>query len=68
MWLYPVLLHGIYDTVAMSQKVTPELSAIIAVAILLLCFYMLKWARRHMQKHLLADSYDTYTSDTIDDQ
>lgn len=58
MWLYPVLGHGLYDTIAMSQSVTPELSGVIAVAILLLCFWGLKWARAHMTSHLLADSLD----------
>ena len=58
MWLYPVLAHGLYDTVAMSAAVTPELSGAISVAILLGCFWALKWARKRMQTHLLADSYD----------
>lgn len=66
MWLYPVLGHGLYDWVAMSQEVSPELSGAIAIAILLGCFWLLKWSRSHMQKHLIADSYDTIT--TIDEQ
>ena len=57
MWLYPVLLHGTYDWIAMSQQVTPELGGAIALAILLLCFGMLKWAQKHMKKHLIADSF-----------
>jgi len=28
MWLYPVLAHGIYDTIAMQSAVTPEMSGI----------------------------------------
>ena len=66
MWLYPVLAHGLYDTVAMSSAVTPELSGAISVAILLGCFWALKWARKRMQRHLVADSYDRFTA--IDDQ
>ena len=66
MWLYPVLLHGTYDWIAMSQEVTPELSGAIALAILLLCFGMLKWARKHMKEHLITDSF-THTN-TIDEQ
>ena len=57
MWLYPVLLHGTYDWIAMSQQVNPELGGVIALAILLLCFSMLKWAQKHMKKHLIADSF-----------
>lgn len=61
MWLYPVLAHGIYDWVAMTQEVTPELSGAIAIVILLGCFWLVKWARQHIQRHLLADSFDTFT-------
>ena len=60
MWLYPVLAHGLYDTIAMSAAVTPELSGAISVAILLGCFWALKWARKRMQSHLLADSFDSF--------
>lgn len=66
MWLYPVLLHGTYDWIAMSQEVSPELSGAIALAILLLCFGMLKWARKHMKTHLITDSF-THIH-TIDEQ
>lgn len=66
MWLYPVIAHGLYDTVAMSASVTPELSGAISVTILLGCFWALKWARKRMQSHLIADSYDA--SGGIDEQ
>ena len=66
MWLYPVLIHGTYDWIAMSQEVSPELSGAIALAILLLCFGMLKWARKHMKTHLITDSF-THIH-TIDEQ
>ena len=66
MWLYPVLLHGLYDWIAMSQEVVPELSGVIALAILLLCFAMLKWARKHMKDHLITDSF--HAVDTVDEQ
>ncbi len=56
MWLYPVLLHGLYDWVAMSQEVTPELGGIIGLAIMLLCLWMLKNARKHIKDHLISDS------------
>ena len=57
MWLYPVLLHGAYDWIAMSQAVTPELGGIIGMAILLFCFWLMKTARKHMKSHLITDSY-----------
>jgi len=58
MWLYPVLAHGIYDTVAMTAEVTPELGGAITIAILLGCFWALKKARKQMERHLIADAYD----------
>ena len=58
MWLYPVLAHGLYDTVAMMASVTPQLSGAITIAILLFCFQMVKWARQSMKKHLIADASD----------
>ena len=57
MWLYPVLLHGAYDWIAMSQEVTPELGGAIGLAILLLCFWLLKTSRKRMKEHLITDSY-----------
>ena len=67
MWLYPVLAHGLYDTVAMMGAVTPQLNGAITIAILLFCFQMVKWARKSMKKHLEADSADNFgTMDDID--
>ena len=58
MWLYPVLAHGIYDSIAMYAQVSPELSGVISLTILLGCFWALKKAQKRMTKHLIADSYD----------
>ena len=66
MWLFPVVGHGLYDWVAMSQEVASELSGAIAIAILLFCFWLLKWARNHMQKHIVSDSFDAITG--VDEQ
>ena len=66
MWLYPVLAHGIYDTIAMTSQVTPEISGIINIVILLGCFWAIKWARKRMTLHLVADSFDIHRG--IDEQ
>lgn len=66
MWLYPVLAHGIYDTIAMTSQVTPEISGIITIVILLGCFWAIKWARKRMTLHLVADSFDIHRG--IDEQ
>ena len=68
MWQYPVLAHGIYDTVAMMAEVTPQLGGAITIAILLFCFQMVKWARESMRNHLIADSSDATTGGGIDEQ
>ncbi len=68
MWLYPVLAHGIYDTVAMMAEVSPQLSGAITVAILLFCFQMVRWARLSMKRHLIADSSDYTTGGGVDEQ
>ena len=68
MWLYPVLAHGIYDTVAMMAQVTPQLSGAITIAILLFCFQLIKWARQSMKKHVIADASDGTMGDGIDIQ
>lgn len=66
MWLYPVLAHGLYDTVAMTAAVSPEVSGVVTVVILLGCFWAIKWARKRMSSHLLADSMDIHSG--IDEQ
>ena len=58
MWLYPVVAHGLYDTIAMYASVSPELSGIISLVILMFCFWGLRQAQKHMVRHLVADSYD----------
>ena len=68
MWLYPVLAHGIYDTVAMMAQVTPQLSGAITIAILLFCFQLIKWAKLGMKKHLIADASDGTMGDGLDIQ
>jgi hypothetical protein len=56
MWLYPVVAHGLYDTVAMMANVTPELGGVISIMIILFCCWLIKQARRRMQTHLVADA------------
>ena len=58
MWAFPVLAHGIYDTIAMLAEVNAELSGVITIAILLLVFRMVKWARKRMEEQLIVDATD----------
>lgn len=67
MWLYPVLAHGIYDTIAMMSEISsPEVSGAITITILLGCFWGIRHARVRMKSHLLADAHDM--GQTIDQQ
>ena len=66
MWLYPVLAHGVYDAIAMSASVTPEISGVATIVILLGCFWGIKWARKRMKTHLTSDSFNSFTG--IDEQ
>ena len=68
MWLFPVLAHGAYDTVAMISSFSPEMSGAITIAILLFCFWMVKWARKSMKRHLIADSSNYYSGGGVDIQ
>ena len=68
MWLIPVLGHGFYDTIAMMSAVTPQIAGAITVAILLFCFMMIKWARKSMRKHLIADASDSNLGGGVDIQ
>ncbi len=67
MWLYPVLAHGAYDTVAMLSEVDEGLGGVVTIAILLFCFWMVKWARSRMKRHLDADLADSPSGTFIDE-
>ena len=47
-------------------NVNPELGGVIALVILLFCFAMLHWARRHMKDHLRTDAISI--SSPVDEQ
>ena len=56
MIVYPILAHGLYDTIAMMANVNEQLGGVITIAILLFVFRMVKWARKKMAEHLAEDS------------
>lgn len=66
MWLYPVVGHGLYDTVAMYAQVSPEIGGVITVVLILFCFWLIRLARKRMQEHVCTDIVETYTG--IDEQ
>lgn len=55
----PVLAHGIYDTIAMTQSISVGYEAAFAVALLLFCNELRKLGQRHIHELADADS-DSY--------
>ncbi len=53
-WAAPVLAHGIYDTIAMTQSVSEGLEAVFGIALLLFCNELRKLGQRHIRE--LADA------------
>ena len=45
-WLYPVLLHGIYDTIAFSVTLGTLGSALMMLGLLVFCFFLFRHTRR----------------------
>ena len=56
MIVYPILAHGIYDSIAMMANVNEQLSGVITIVVLLFVFRMVKWARKKMAEHIAEDS------------
>ena len=55
MWAAPVLAHGIYDAIAMSQEVSAGMEVAFGVAILLFCNELRKICTRHIRELTTAD-------------
>ena len=55
MWAAPVLAHGIYDAIAMSQEVSAGMEVAFGVAILLFCNELRKLCTRHIRELTQAD-------------
>ena len=44
-WLFPVLLHGIYDTLAFSAELSPAYSGLITILLIWFCYRLFKSTR-----------------------
>lgn len=51
----PILAHGIFDTIAMSQEVSQGMEGLLAVALLLFCNELRKLCKRHINDLKAAD-------------
>lgn len=47
-WLYPVLLHGTYDTLAFSSSLGYSWSGLISLGLLAFCFFLFKATRKRI--------------------
>lgn len=53
----PILAHGIFDTIAMSQEVSEGMEGLLAVALLLFCNELRKLCKRHISDLQAADDH-----------
>lgn len=47
-WLYPVLLHGTYDTLAFSSGLGNAWSGVLSLALLVFCFFLFRATRKRI--------------------
>jgi RsiW-degrading membrane proteinase PrsW (M82 family) len=65
-WLVPVLLHGIYDTLAFSSEISPAYSGLITIALIFFCIRLFKSTRQRIQEEAARNTYEA--THNIDDQ
>ena len=47
-WLYPVILHGVYDTLAFSSEISTAVSGMITLLLLAFCYFLFKSTRNRI--------------------
>lgn len=65
-WLYPVLLHGIYDTLAFSSEIAPAYSGMVTILLIWFCIRLFKSTRERILTEAARNKYDSIHN--IDDQ
>lgn len=65
-WLFPVLLHGIYDTLAFSSGIAPEFSGLITILLIYFCIKLFKFTRKRILTEAARNQYES--THNIDDQ
>ena len=68
-WLYPVLLHGIYDTLAFSSEIALEFSGLITIALIYFCHRLFKATRNRILTEAASNKRDStlYYDPSTDD-
>lgn len=54
-FLVPILMHGVYDSLLFIIEVAPVMNGILFVVFILLCGWMWRFANRRIREHLLRD-------------
>ena len=62
-WLFPVLLHGTYDTLAISSGLGAGWSGLMSLGLLAFCFFLF----RHVRRRILAEAEDVKRNEAISD-
>ena len=57
-WLYPVMLHGIYDSLVFSMNLAPAASGIITLALIWFCYKLFKSTRQRILDEAAANRRD----------
>ena len=65
-WLFPVLLHGIYDTLAFSAELSPAYSGLITILLIWFCYRLFKSTRNRILRE--AEQNRQQSIHNIDDQ
>ena len=57
MWLYPVILHGVYDTLCFFSEISEVWSFLITLALIAFCFWLFKKTRARILKAAAENEY-----------
>lgn len=57
MWLYPVILHGVYDTLCFFSELNEALSFLITLVLIAFCFWLFKKTRARILKAAAENEY-----------
>ena len=57
MWLYPVILHGTYDTLCFFSELGGGLSFLITLVLIGFCFWLFKRTRARILKEAAQNEY-----------
>ena len=57
MWLYPVILHGVYDSLCFFSELSEALSLLITLILIGFCFWLFKRTRARILQEAASYEY-----------